>query len=131
MTHLFVYGSLVPDRDAWPVLASWAVGTPNVDAVIGRLYDTGRGYPAATFGADAHGLVHGAVVELDAERAAAALVALDQYEADDYERIVVRTVGGTSAYAYEWRAPLDRFALLPDGRWCGRSGARDGEAREP
>ena len=117
MTHLFVYGSLRPDRDAWPVLAQWAVGTPSVDAVSGRLYDTGRGYPAATFGEHVRGLVHGAVVELDAARAAAAFVALDRYEADEYERIRVRTVAGTTVHAYEWRAPLDRMTLLPDGRW--------------
>jgi len=62
--RLFVYGTLAPGSEAWPVLEPWTVGVPRLDAVAGRLYDTGRGYPAATFGdrpppADQTGVVEG------------------------------------------------------------------------
>src|SRR5262249_29133322 len=66
--RLFVYGTLVPGGDAWPVLAPWATGTQRADRVAGTLYDTGRGYPAAIFGepdAESNGVVHGYVVDLE------------------------------------------------------------------
>ena len=69
--RLFVYGTLVPGAAAWSVLAPWVVGAARADAVAGRLYDTGRGYPAATLRAPAAGVVHGSVVTLDPARAEA------------------------------------------------------------
>ena len=94
MTRLFVYGTLTPDGGAWELLEPWTVGEVTADAVPGVLYDTGRGYPAATFAADAPALVHGVVVQLDPGRADAALAALDRYEADEYGRVTVRTRAG-------------------------------------
>ena len=119
-TRLFVYGTLTPVGDAWPVLAGWTIGRPCSDAVAGRLYDTGRGYPAATFDHDRSGgadLVHGTVVTLDPSRVEAALAALDRYEAEEYDRIVVRTVGGIEAYAYDWVASLAGCRPVAGGRW--------------
>ena len=113
--RLFVYGTLAPGRDAWPVLAPWATGTPQEDRVAGVLYDTGRGYPAAVF--DEDGAVHGYVVELDAARAAEALVALDRYEGSEYERITVRTANGVEVATYAWIAPLQGCRAVAGGRW--------------
>ena len=119
--RLFVYGTLAPGRDAWPVLAPWTTGTPHEDRVAGTLYDTGRGYPAAVFApADAgaaEGAVHGYVVELDAARAAEALATLDRYEGGEYERVTVRTAGDVPVATYAWIAPLTTCRPVAGGRW--------------
>jgi gamma-glutamylcyclotransferase (GGCT)/AIG2-like uncharacterized protein YtfP len=124
--RLFVYGTLGPGRDAWAVLEPWVVGAAAPDAVAGRLYDTGRGYPGATFEPDpvagGQGLVHGAVVVLGEPDAA--LAALDRYEGDEYARITVRTRAGLDVATYAWTAPLTGCRLVPDGHW------RDPETRE-
>jgi gamma-glutamylcyclotransferase (GGCT)/AIG2-like uncharacterized protein YtfP len=114
---LFVYGTLAPGRDAWPVLERWVVGEPQADSVAGRLYDTGRGYPAATFRATGAGVVHGTVVTLDPDRTDRALAALDRYEGNEYERITVRTRNGLDAATYAWIAPLSGCRPVDDGRW--------------
>lgn len=118
-TLLFVYGTLTPGHDAWPVLEPWVVGAPHDDAVPGQLYDTGRGYPAATFGTpgDRDNVVYGMVVELDPARAREALAALDRYEGDEYERIPVRTHAGVAASTYAWIAPLAGCRPVRTGRW--------------
>lgn len=116
-TRLFVYGTLVPGAPAWSLLERYVEGPGVADAVRGALYDTGRGYPAATFADGAPGLVHGVVVTLAPAATDAALGALDRYEADEYRRITVRTAAGTEALAYAWTAPLDGCRQLPDGRW--------------
>jgi gamma-glutamylcyclotransferase (GGCT)/AIG2-like uncharacterized protein YtfP len=118
--RLFVYGTLAPGNDAWAVLAPWVVGDADPDAVAGRLYDTGRGYPGATFG-PAPDLVHGMVVILG--RPAAALAALDRYEGDEYARISVRTQTGLDVATYAWTAALTGCRLVAGGRW------RDPETR--
>jgi gamma-glutamylcyclotransferase (GGCT)/AIG2-like uncharacterized protein YtfP len=118
MTRLFVYGTLAPGGGAWELLAPWTTGVTWPDAAPGALYDTGRGYPAATFSADAPGLVHGVIVELDPTRAAAALAGLDRYEGDEYTRMSVRTRSGIDATTYAWTAPLDGCVALADGRWA-------------
>jgi len=121
--RLFVYGTLVPGRAAWEILEPWVVGTPESDAVAGRLYDTGRGYPAATFsggdaGDDSPGVVHGTVVVLDPERAPAALADLDHYEGPEYRRVTVRTERGVEAAAYAWIAPLTGCRAVDGGHWA-------------
>jgi gamma-glutamylcyclotransferase (GGCT)/AIG2-like uncharacterized protein YtfP len=117
MTHLFVYGTLVPGEDAWHLLEPWTTGLTRNDTARGRLYDTRRGYPAATFDPQAPGMVHGAVVELDTARVGAALGALDAYEAEEYERVQIVTEGGIVAVTYAWVAPLDHCDLVAGGRW--------------
>jgi gamma-glutamylcyclotransferase (GGCT)/AIG2-like uncharacterized protein YtfP len=119
--RLFVYGTLAPGNDAWSVLEPWVVGEPVADAVAGQLYDTGRGYPGATFGAGPN-LVHGRVVLLGEPDAA--LAALDRYEGDEYARITVRTRAGVDVAAYAWTAPLTGCRPVPGGRW------RDPEAHD-
>ena len=117
MTLLFVYGTLVPGGEAWHLLERWTIGLPAADSVRGCLFDTGRGYPAATFAVDAPDVVHGVVVELDPARTDAALQALDRYEASEYDRVTVRTAGGRETLTYEWVAPLDGCVAIADGRW--------------
>jgi gamma-glutamylcyclotransferase (GGCT)/AIG2-like uncharacterized protein YtfP len=121
VTKLFVYGSLMPDHEAWPILERWTVGEPRRDAAVGTLFDTRRGYPCATFtssgGTTSSELVHGVVVDLDPDRLDIALATLDAYEASEYDRIVVRTVGLEEAYTYAWVAPLDRCVPVAGGRW--------------
>ena len=61
--HLFVYGTLMPGRLRWPILAPFARGhRPGV--ATGALYDSGNGWPVAVFGEG--GEVPGVLVELDA-----------------------------------------------------------------
>lgn len=117
MTNVFVYGTLVPGAHAWPLLARWVDGVPAADAVRGRLYDTGRGYPAATFVSGGTDVVHGVVAPLAAATASAALAALDEYEASEYVRTEVVTEGGIRAVAYHWVATLEGCAPIPGGRW--------------
>jgi gamma-glutamylcyclotransferase (GGCT)/AIG2-like uncharacterized protein YtfP len=100
VTFLFVYGTLMPENDAWSVLARWTVGEPRADAVRGAFCETGRDYPGARF--DVDGSVPGVVVELDPARRDAALAALDRYEGPEYERVSVCTESGLEAYAYGW-----------------------------
>ncbi len=113
----------MPDGGAWELLEPWSTGAAELDAVPGTLYDTGRGYPAATFQPDATGLVHGVVVVLEPSRSDAALTTLDRYEAEEYTRIEVRTTSGLRAVTYAWTAPLDRCAVVPGGRWRAPPGA--------
>jgi gamma-glutamylcyclotransferase (GGCT)/AIG2-like uncharacterized protein YtfP len=118
--RLFVYGTLAPGNAAWAVLEPWVVGDGEPDAVAERLYDTGRGYPGATFGAG-QDLVYGVVVVL--AQPDGALTALDRYEGDEYARITVGTRAGLDVATYAWTAPLTGCRLLADGRW------RDPETR--
>ena len=119
--RLFVYGTLAPGDAAWPVLEPWVIGDPAPDAVVGRLYDTGRGYPAATFPKNgSRSLVHGTVVTLDPDRAPFALDALDpDLSREAFEGTHIQR---TSVFAeYGWTR-LDGFhngraLILSDRAW--------------
>ena len=117
-TRLFVYGTLAPGDDAWSVLAPWTVGEPVADAVPGVLFDTGRGYPAATFAVASAEVVHGVVVAIDPAREADGLAALDRYEGPEYERVTVETVGAVRAFAYAWIGGDPAGRPVPGGRWA-------------
>jgi gamma-glutamylcyclotransferase (GGCT)/AIG2-like uncharacterized protein YtfP len=112
---LFVYGTLMPGCDAWRILERWTVGLPRRATIAAALYDTGRGYPCMTLGGN--GVVEGVVVDLDLARLSAALEALDAYEAEEYDRVVVRTEGGEDVFTYTWVASLEGCALVAGGRW--------------
>lgn len=112
--RLFVYGTLMPGHEAWPIIEQHAA-TTDATTVRGRLFDTGAGYPAAVFDADDVAIA-GTAVTLHAARAAAALEALDRYEGREYRRIVVHD-GHGPLYAYEWIAERDRLIELPSGCW--------------
>ena len=64
---LFVYGTLLPGEERWELLEPFVVGPGSPDSVAGTLYDTGEGYPAASFEAG-HSRVAGQVFQLDADR---------------------------------------------------------------
>ena len=70
--RLFVYGTLQPGRLRWPFLEPFALGHRPA-TLAGLLYDTGQGWPAATFDGAGHHVVPGTLVELDPERADEAL----------------------------------------------------------
>jgi gamma-glutamylcyclotransferase (GGCT)/AIG2-like uncharacterized protein YtfP len=108
---LFVYGTLAPGQVAWSTLAPHARATWET-TVAGRLYDTGRGYPAAVFGPGT-GQVAGWCCALED----APIADLDQWEGEEYRRIVVTAADGTEAFAYHWQAPLDGLRELPRGCW--------------
>ncbi|MBW3615002.1 MAG: gamma-glutamylcyclotransferase [Actinobacteria bacterium] len=111
---VFVYGTLLPGECRWqllrPYAASWVPATAR-----GRLWDTGNGYPAATFDDEAEE-VPGAVVVLAPGVAAEALALLDGIEAEGilYRRVEVRTSRG-QAFSYEWVGATEGLAPLHRG----------------
>ncbi len=114
---LFAYGTLLPGEPRWRFLEPFAAGDPVADAVDGTLFDTGRGYPAARFGTG--GRIHGGVVPLVADRLAEALEVLDGIEgavAGLYHRVQLVTVGGRSAWAYQYGGGLD-LVEIASGSW--------------
>lgn len=148
---VFVYGTLLPGHVRWHLVEPF-VAAARPGRVPGRLFDTGHRYPAALFStgpsstgpssagpsstgpssADPSsdgpgppaGDVHGAVLLLRPERAAAALEVLDLVEGGEYDRIEVAAIDDASGeitrcWTYEWTAPLERLVHLPSGRWTG------------
>jgi gamma-glutamylcyclotransferase (GGCT)/AIG2-like uncharacterized protein YtfP len=120
--RVFVYGTLMPGELLWPALERFATGWAPATA-RGRLWDTGRGYPAIRFatGADAEtdtdaAVVPGVLVTLDSERRAEAFAVLDGIEGEGvlYRRVEVDTSGGR-ATSYEWLGSTDGLVSLPEG----------------
>ena len=104
--RLFAYGTLQPSRLRWPFLAPFATGHRPA-AVAGRVYDSGYGWPVATF-ADMAELVPGTIIDLDPARADDAIELLDEIEATAtnlLRRIVVTTTSGERAWAYHCDHP--------------------------
>ena len=112
--RVFVYGSLMPGQSRWrhlsPYAASWQPAT-----APGRLWDTGRGYPAAIFG-DAGSEIPGVAVMLGPEATEAALRLLDGIEGEGtlYRRVEIVTSSGP-ALSYEWLGATEDFQPLPGG----------------
>ncbi len=114
-SKLFVYGTLMPGRLRWPILAPFA-DDHRPAVVSGRLYDSGNGWPVAVFGTD--GEVPGVLVELDPELVDVALPILDDVEdtaTDLLRRIEVVTADGERAWAYHCTQAVD--GLTPIERW--------------
>ena len=78
--RVFVYGTFIPGDVRWPLIAD-EVMVARRARVAGRLYDTGRGYPAARFGGGR--FIEGWVYELGSRGPAleAVLAELDDIEA--------------------------------------------------
>jgi gamma-glutamylcyclotransferase (GGCT)/AIG2-like uncharacterized protein YtfP len=124
--HLFVYGTLQPGDVRWPILEPYVAGNGIADGVAGRVYDTGRGYPAAIFGE--HGTIFGRTYQLREDRIDEALASLDEEESSvpgGYRRVVVTTAAGTRAWAYQYGGGLELTPIVT-GNWQQRcvSGAR-------
>jgi gamma-glutamylcyclotransferase (GGCT)/AIG2-like uncharacterized protein YtfP len=120
--HLFVYGTLRAGEQRWPLLAPWLEGRPVPDAVPGRLYDTGRGYPAAVFGEEG-GTIVGETGRLRSDSLDDALALLDEIEGAVqhlYRRVVVTTAAGALAWAYEFVGE-PRFGRIESGDWLLRT----------
>jgi gamma-glutamylcyclotransferase (GGCT)/AIG2-like uncharacterized protein YtfP len=116
LTHLFVYGTLMPGRLRWPLLAPFATAHRPTEAV-GTLYDSGNGWPVAVFGED--GRIPGFVVELEAAQIEEALPAIDEVEdtaTDLLRRIEITTVDGTPAWAYHYPHGIDGLGRIE--RWA-------------
>jgi gamma-glutamylcyclotransferase (GGCT)/AIG2-like uncharacterized protein YtfP len=112
--ELFVYGTLVPGGRWWDEVERF-VRAHRPAEVAGCLYDTGRGYPAATFATDGEPI---AGVVLTLGEPDIALAHLDAFEGDEYERVTVRTSAGDDVLTYAWRAPLDGCAVVPGADWA-------------
>jgi gamma-glutamylcyclotransferase (GGCT)/AIG2-like uncharacterized protein YtfP len=120
VSHLFVYGTLQPGDVRWPILAPYVAGGGVADRVGGRVYDTGRGYPAAVFGAA--GTIVGRTYELRRELLDEALAVLDAEEFSvpgGYRRVVVDTAAGIRAWANEYGGGLE-LTPIAGGDWLGR-----------
>jgi gamma-glutamylcyclotransferase (GGCT)/AIG2-like uncharacterized protein YtfP len=113
-TRLFVYGTLMPGEALWPALQPFVLAWERATAG-GRLWDTGRGYPAVRFDRGSRP-VPGFLVTLDPQRAADAVAALDAVEEEGvlYRRVEVVTSAG-AALAYEWLGATDGMAALDEG----------------
>lgn len=118
MPAVFVYGTFLPGEPRWPLLEPYAAEV--VDATVsGRLYDTGRGYPAARFDTGP-GSIPGVCVRVWAEHWNAVIDLLDGVEAEGtlYRRMEVVTSAG-AATTYEWLGDTGCLHPLPDG-WRAR-----------
>jgi len=113
--RLFVYGTLQPGRLRWPFLEPFAVSYRPA-AVPGLLYDTGNGWPAATFDTTATDLVPGTLVDLDPDRVDEALAVMDDVEAtatDVLARVAVVTDDGAAAWTYHCATPEPGMTRIP------------------
>jgi gamma-glutamylcyclotransferase (GGCT)/AIG2-like uncharacterized protein YtfP len=119
--NVFVYGTLLPGQVRWRHLAPFVVDEGVPDAVAGRLFDTGLGYPAALFDDASSRIVGRTFVLLNASREQA-LARLDEIEgavAGLYARVTVRTDAGLTAYAYEFGGGLELIPIA-SGDWLQR-----------
>ena len=107
----------MPGGTRWAAREPFATGW-EAAPVRGRLWDTGRGYPAVRFDGEA-GVVPGCVVTIPPERLAEAIAVLDAIEAEGvlYRRVQVATSAGP-ATSYEWLGPTEGLVPLPGG-WPG------------
>ena len=112
MRWLFVYGTLMPGRLRWPLIADDVV-RQRPSAVPGTLYDTGLGYPAFVVGGDHR--VPGWLLGLS-ERASTVFEQLDVVEGPHYRRTDVTTVDGVPALTYAYIGDPAGFTVL-DGPW--------------
>ena len=131
MSHLFVYGTLLPGEERWRFLVPFVQGHGVPDTAPGDLYDTGLGYPAARFGTA--GTIIGRTFTLLETADARALTELDVIEgavAGLYRRTSIVTGTGVSAWAYEYGSGLS-LTRIASGSWveAGASGVALDDSR--
>jgi gamma-glutamylcyclotransferase (GGCT)/AIG2-like uncharacterized protein YtfP len=112
MRWLFVYGTLMPGRLRWPLVAD-DVLRRRPSTVPGTLYDTGLGYPALVLAGDRP--VPGWLLGLS-ERAPTLLDHLDVVEGPHYRRTDVTTLDGVRALTYAYVGDPAGFTVL-EGPW--------------
>jgi gamma-glutamylcyclotransferase (GGCT)/AIG2-like uncharacterized protein YtfP len=115
-TQVFVYGTTQPGHVRYEFIEDFVAHTRPA-RVVGQLFDTGAGYPAAKFG-EGRSLIEGHLLELHPDLVDEAFRTFAEIEADLYAPVEVETVEGESATAYEWIGSTDGFELL-DGVWTG------------
>jgi gamma-glutamylcyclotransferase (GGCT)/AIG2-like uncharacterized protein YtfP len=111
----------MPGQSRWRHLSPYATSWQPATAA-GRLWDTGRGYPAAIFD-DGEARIPGVAVVLVADATEAAIRLLDEIvgEGSLYRRVQITTSSGP-ALSYEWLGATDGLQPLPSGWPLGRSG---------
>jgi gamma-glutamylcyclotransferase (GGCT)/AIG2-like uncharacterized protein YtfP len=125
---LFVYGTLRPDGSAWRRIAD-LVRVIGPATTAGTLFDTGQGWPAATF-LDApprsSPTVRGHLVAARGpEQARALFERTDRYEGVPmlFTRTSVQVHGPTGrcwAAGYAWAGGSPPGVPIPDGKWVVR-----------
>jgi gamma-glutamylcyclotransferase (GGCT)/AIG2-like uncharacterized protein YtfP len=125
---LFVYGTLRPDRSAWRRIAD-LVRVIGPATTAGTLFDTGRGWPAATF-LDASSrstpTIQGYLVAARGpEQAQVLFERTDRYEGVPtlFGRTSVQVDGPTGrgwAAGYAWASGSPPGAPIPSGKWVVR-----------
>lgn len=121
VTNLFVYGTLRPGEVRWQHLEPFVLGEGCAATVPGVLYDTGLGYPAATFVGDDR--ILGRIYALEEARLALALAHLDEVESavrGRYVRVNVVTDAGDTAWAYACSDPALLATRIECGDWLRR-----------
>jgi gamma-glutamylcyclotransferase (GGCT)/AIG2-like uncharacterized protein YtfP len=116
-SRLFVYGTLMPGRLRWPLLAPFATGHRPAEAA-GHLFDSGQGWPVAVFCAESAAVISGVLVDLEATRLVECLRVIDEVEdtaTDELRRVAIVTLAGEPAWAYHATRSSD--ALTPIVRW--------------
>ena len=122
ITHLFVYGTLRPGQQRWPFLEPLVTDEGHDESVVGTLYDTGHGYPAAKF--DCPGTIFGRVYPLNLDRLDEGLQLLDEVEGaviDLFRRVAITTSTGLEAWAYEYCGE-PQFPEIVHGDWIAPQG---------
>jgi gamma-glutamylcyclotransferase (GGCT)/AIG2-like uncharacterized protein YtfP len=111
---VFVYGTLCPGQNRWPSLEQFAAAV-TLDTVVGQLYDTTLGFPAAVI--TEPGTVPGYTVTMKEGEADLGFAVLDRIEGhpDAYMRSIVITGNGTRAWVYHW--PWDTSKWTRIERW--------------
>jgi gamma-glutamylcyclotransferase (GGCT)/AIG2-like uncharacterized protein YtfP len=115
-TYVFVYGTTMPGHLRYQHIEGF-VAEATRDTASGRLYDSGAGYPAATFGAGL-GTVEGYLLRLRPDRAREALPTFTEIEAGLFHPATVTTGGGVAATTYEWIGSTHGLPPLT-GIWSG------------
>jgi gamma-glutamylcyclotransferase (GGCT)/AIG2-like uncharacterized protein YtfP len=110
MRWLFVYGTLMPGRLRWPLIADDVV-RQRPSTVVGTLYDTGLGYPALVVGGERR--VQGWLLGLS-DRAPTVLEHLDVVEGPRYRRTDVTTLDGVRALTYAYVGDPAGFNVLDE-----------------
>ncbi|ASU78727.1 gamma-glutamylcyclotransferase [Actinopolyspora erythraea] len=113
-----VYGTLRSGCSAGELMAPLVTVREDDTVLAGRLYDTGRGYPAFLPGEPPDDGARGVPAEVYVLRQPErALPVLDRYEGPDYARRVFTLRDGRRCWVYVWTRPVTGMAELPWG-WC-------------
>ncbi|MCP3989347.1 MAG: DUF480 domain-containing protein [Actinomycetia bacterium] len=137
LDQLFIYGTLIPGEDRWPLLEDFITALES-DTTRGRLFDGGVGYPAARF--DGTGTIpdriHGLRMTIDPEVLDDCLDMLDEIEGAGtglYHRVVIETDSGRMAWAYQYGFGLGQLTPIRSGSWTEHvsgTGPSDGMATD-